>query len=107
MQIDVNRIFSSFLLLTILSILIERALSLFFEHQAISCVIRGKGLKELIALAVSWSVCYYWKIDTISSILNDESQNLGIFLTAATIAGGSKASIVLFQDVIGATKRNV
>jgi hypothetical protein len=105
MEIDNSAILSSFMLLTILSVLIERSLALFFEQKHISKVLEGKGVKELIAFGVCYFVCIQWSIDIISMILKiDSSKAIGFVLTAAAIAGGSKASIKLFQDVIGISK---
>ena len=105
MEIDNSAILSSFMLLTILSVLIERSLALFFEQKHISKILEGKGIKELVAFGVCYFVCTQWSIDMISMILKMEpGKTIGFVLTAAAIAGGSKASIKLFKDVIGISK---
>lgn len=104
MTINIELIFNSFLLITILSILVERSLALFFEQKWVAVQLAGKGLKEIIAFGVCFAVCKTWNIDVISSILSIDSKLLGIFITAAATAGGSKASIVLFKEVLGVSK---
>jgi hypothetical protein len=105
MEIDNSAILASFMLLTILSVLIERSLALFFEQKHINLFLKGKGLKEIIAFGICYLVCTQWSIDIVSMILKIETgKTIGFILTAAAIAGGSKASIKLFQDVIGAVR---
>lgn len=93
------------MLITILSLLIERSLALFFEQKHISKILEGRGIKEFIAFGLCYFVCYQWSIDVISMILKLETEKMiGYFLTASAIAGGSKASIKLFKDVVGIGK---
>jgi len=105
MQVNTSAILDSLMLVTIFAIILERSLALVFEQKRISRVLKGKGLKEIIAFFVCFAVCKLWEIDVISSIMSlPEGKTLGFILTAAAIAGGSKASIKLFQDVIGVGK---
>ena len=105
MQVNTSAILDSILLVTIFAIILERALALVFEQKRIAEILKGKGLKEVIAFSVCFAVCNLWGIDVISSIMSiPEGKTLGFVLTAAAIAGGSKASIKLFQDVIGVGK---
>ncbi|MCP4262968.1 MAG: hypothetical protein GY774_36470 [Planctomycetes bacterium] len=58
-------------------------------------------LKEFIVLVLSLAICYVWKFDAVSIIMLSESTQLaGIIVTAAVVAGGSKASIALFHDLL-------
>ncbi len=105
MQINTSAIFDSFMLLTILAVLIERSLALVFEQKYVANFLRNKALKEVIAFLVCFFVCKFWEIDVISLMTNSQgTKALGFVLTATAIAGGSKASIKLFQDVIGISK---
>lgn len=62
---------------------------------------KAKGLKELIAFIVSVAVCVFWQFDAVSIIfLRDQVSVPGFFITGAVIAGGSKASIKLFRDLM-------
>jgi len=105
MQVNTSAILDSLLLVTVFAIILERSLALVFEQKRIAEILKGKGLKEIIAFSVCFAVCRLWGIDIISSIMSlPEGRMLGFVLTAAAIAGGSKASIKLFQDVIGVGK---
>lgn len=105
MQIDTSAIFDSFMLLTILAVLIERSLALVFEQKYVEKFLKNKALKEIIAFSACFFVCKLWEIDVISLMTSSQgTKTIGFVLTAAAIAGGSKASIKLFQDVIGINK---
>lgn len=59
-------------------------------------------LKEAIVFVVSLLMCRIWQFDAISLvILSDKPHTYGYLVTAAVIAGGSKAAIKLFKDVMG------
>ena len=59
------------------------------------------GLKEPIAFVVALVVCIYWDFDLVSVVLTSETTSLlGQIITAGVIAGGSKASVKLFHDVM-------
>lgn len=58
-------------------------------------------LKEILAFIVALAVCVIWKFDAVSIVLLSERTNLvGMAVTAAVVAGGSKSSIALFHDVL-------
>lgn len=85
----------------VLSFFIERALSLLFEHRWFVRRLSNKGLKEPIAFAVSFLAVRFWEFDALSILLQrDETSLWGFALTAAIVAGGSKASIKLFHDLL-------
>lgn len=87
--------------IVVLAFLVERALSPLFESERF-LKLDPKGLKEVIAFIVSLVVCVAWKIDALSVILHGEKVRvIGEVLTAGVIAGGSKASLKLFRDVMG------
>jgi len=103
-HIDLERLFEVLIAIVVLAFFVERALSLVFGHRAyVALEERGfRGGKEVIALAVSWWVCSSWDFDALSVLLvRDENTGLGKLFTAAIIAGGSKASVKLFHDVMG------
>lgn len=57
-------------------------------------------VKEMFTFLVALAVCWHWDFDAVSIILLSASTSkVGVAVTAAVIAGGSKASIKLFQDV--------
>ena len=54
-----------------------------------------------IALAVSVAICFVWEFDAVSMIVLAERTNwFGYLVTGGVIAGGSKAAIKLFHDVL-------
>jgi hypothetical protein len=58
-------------------------------------------LKELIGFVVALLICWVWDFDALSIVLlSDKTEVLGIVLTAAIVAGGSKAAIKFFHKVL-------
>jgi len=58
-------------------------------------------LKEFIVFALSFAICWVWKFDAVSIImLSERTQLAGFAITAAVVAGGSKASIALFHNLL-------
>jgi hypothetical protein len=85
---------------------LERALALFFEHRVFVNRFDQKGLKEPIAFAVALLICWHWEFDAISTIIVHERMTLlGEAVTAGVVAGGSKASIKLFHDLMNVRSR--
>ena len=102
-RIDMERLFEVLLAIIVLAFFVERALALVFEHRLYVIRVQGKGLKEVISFLLAFLVCRYWDFDAVSVILVSESTSLlGQVVTAGIIAGGSKASIALFQDLMKA-----
>jgi len=59
-------------------------------------------LKEIIVFLTALAICRGWEFDALSIILlREKTQFAGFLLTAGVIAGGSKASIKLFHDLMG------
>lgn len=103
-HINYERLVEVLITIVIFSFFIERALSVFFESGIFINKTKGKkGVKEMISLVVSITVCWVWDFDAITIILvsNDHMTYGGIIITGAIVAGGSKASIALFRDVMG------
>lgn len=100
--VDWERAFEVFVAIVLASFLMERALSVIFENRLFIQKAKDKGLKEFIALALGIFIAVYWDFDAVSVILVKNSNSLpGKIITGAVIAGGSKASIKLFRDVMG------
>ncbi len=88
-------------MIVVLSFFVERALALLFESRFYINRAVGKSLKEVIAFGLGAFVCWYWDFDAFSVLMTKEKVTiLGAVLTGAIIAGGSKASIKLFRDVL-------
>lgn len=88
-------------LLVVLSFVVERALSPLFEAKWFI----GKPIdrfKEAIAVGLALLVGWYLDFDLLAILAHREVTGwLGLIVTAAVVAGGSKASIKLFRDVLG------
>jgi endonuclease G len=100
-HVDWERTFEALTMVVILSFVVERFLAIFFESDPFIRHVDRKGVKEAIALAASVGVCAYWKFDAVGMILLTADTTLaGYVVTGALIAGGSKASLKVFHDVL-------
>ena len=98
-----ERLFNVLVVIVIASFFIERALALIFENKWLVDRLSSRGLKEPIAFAVSYGVCRHWDFDALSVVFGRSGSQLwGYVVSAAIIAGGSKASLALFHNVLGA-----
>lgn len=85
----------------LLSIVVERFLSLFFENEWYRQRLQDRHIKEPIALGTALVLCFSFKFDAVAVLLKQDSWTvIGTLLTAGVIAGGSKGSIKLFIDVM-------
>lgn len=88
--------------IVLMAFVLERALALPFETHYFINRAQGKNLKELIAFVIAVLVCWYWDLDAISIIFPKERTTfLGIVVTGAVVAGGSKGAIKLFKNTMG------
>lgn len=92
---------------TVLALLVERALSLVFEHRLWTALERdftGTGLKEVVATGLCWSLCRTAQFDAFGIMFSRPPSTFGLLLTAGMIAGGSKGMLKLMRDVLGVAK---
>lgn len=100
-HVDWDRLFEVLIAIIVLSFFLERGLALLFENRAFVNKFQGKGIKEPIAFVLAFVICWRWDFDAVSIVILSESTTLlGKAITAGIIAGGSKASIKLFHDVM-------
>ena len=100
-HLDWERVFEALVAIIVLAFIVERALSTLFESKVFLIYFDKSGVKETIALAVCIAGCLCWHFDVISIILLSEHTSIpGEVVTGAVIAGGSKASIKLFHDIL-------
>ena len=100
-HLDWERVGEVLVTIVVLAFLLERALAVLFESRFFIKRFQSVGIKELIATVVSAAVCIIWNFDAISMIvLTGHTTRFGEIVTGAVIAGGSKASLKLFQDVM-------
>ena len=99
-------------LVVVISFIAERFLALLFEthwwlkwsHQRKTNNQGGTG-KPLIAFVFSLIICFVFQIDVMAVLMNHPHASLlGEIITAGVIAGGSKASLKLFRDVLDIKK---
>lgn len=101
-RIDWEVLFEALMTLIVLSFFVERALAILFEHRAFVQRLDQKGIKEILALIVSYAVVQGVEFDIFAIVFHlEHSSKLGYVMTAAIIAGGSKASVKLFHDILG------
>ena len=101
-HIDWERLFEVLVAIVVVSFLVERALALLFETRFFIKHAQGKSLKELLAFIAGVVICWYWDFDAFSMIfLKEQVTVVGVVITGAIVAGGSKASIKLFRDLLG------
>jgi hypothetical protein len=100
--LDWERIGEVLAAIVIMAFLLERALSVLFESNCFVKYMQGKNWKELIAVVVCVGVCLKWNFDALSMIfLQEKTTLLGMVITGAIVAGGSKGSIRLFKEAMG------
>lgn len=96
-------------LIVVLSMILERALAVVFEWGVWDVWLAKKRLRAPLAFVASYVICATLKFDILIVIGKKDPATfsilgIGTFLTAATIAGGSKGAITLFQNVLGFAK---
>jgi len=102
---DFFRILAALTKLIVLAMLLERALVLLFDYRWFREKLSNFGFKSPIAFVVSWSVCGLYQFDVLGSLFEGNKVSpMGIFITAAIVAGGSAGAITLFQGVLKFSK---
>ena len=87
--------------LIIVAVLLERGLSVLFEHRLFLRTLSGLGLEEVITLAGSVAVCRYGSFDLLAVLFRMAEPSLfGVFASAVIIVGFSKMSTKLFGEVL-------
>lgn len=101
-HLDWERVSEALLFIVVLSFLVERALAVVFESSLFLGRAWPSGTKESIAIVLAVVVCWSWQFDAVGMIiLAETTRPEGYLLTGLVVAGGSKASIKLFHDVLG------
>jgi len=101
-HLDWERLFEVMGAIVVLAFFLERGLAIIFENKLFLAKAGAMSVREPIAFVVAAFVCWYWDFDAISTILPKEKTSLwGTVITGAVVAGGSKASVKLFRDILG------
>lgn len=100
---------SGLTLIVVLSMILERALAVVYEWGPLEEFLTAKKLRAPIAFVVAYAICAEMRFDLLLELSGRDGAtfskfSVGVFVTAATIAGGSKGAITLFQDVLGFSK---
>ena len=95
--------------IVVLAMVLERALSVIFEWGVWDEFLAAHSLRAPLALGASYAMCGYMKLDILQTIVGKDNSSfqllsIGAFVTAATVAGGSKGAIALFQNVLNFSK---
>ncbi len=100
-------LFEMLALIIVLAFVVERAMAVVYESKpyvrfALNRKKAEKGdFKTLGAFIVSALVTILFQIDLVAVVLSHAHTSLvGELLTASVIAGGSKASIAIFRDIL-------
>jgi hypothetical protein len=110
--LDYELTFEVLSVIVLLSLFVERILSVFFELRPYlewegalnpEQVDNGRSsIKVLIALIFSIAICWWLDFDALSIIFHRPSMSpAGFAFTGAIIAGGSKGSLTLFTKWMG------
>lgn len=101
----VFRILYAVFQVVILAFLIERGLYFVFDYRHLREVLKKRGLKAPIVLGVAWFICWNADFDVIARVVDPGGETaVGVFITAAIVAGGSAAAMTLFHDILKFTR---
>ena len=101
-----EKLLGALTMLVILSLVLERALAVFFEWGVWRDWISERHLRAPVAFVASYWVCIWADFDVLAVMFAKSGGysgdfSFGTFATAAVVAGGSKGAILLFQGVLG------
>ena len=113
--------------LAIIAMLLERGLAVIFEFEWFVRLTtkeipdpsdstktiqtsRVPGLKSIIALLGSYTICSNYKFDVLSKVFDPMTETtnvdqLGVMLTSLIVAGGSAGAILIFQGYLNLSKQ--
>jgi hypothetical protein len=107
-----QQVLGALALIVVMAMLLERALSVPFEWGLVKDFLDRTKLRAPIAFLAAWAICWQMKFDVLAVLANDKAWawnafSIGVLMTAAVIAGGSKGAVLLFQGVLGFGKEAV
>lgn len=112
--------------LVIVSMVLERGLSVIFEHEwfvrATTKEVKDPldenkkirenripGLKASLSILASYFVCYHYNFDMLFVVLTGTSPKIfdptGVVLTSLIVSGGSAGAILIFQGYLNLSKQ--
>lgn len=85
--------------LAIVSIVLERALSVVFGWKYWKKYLDGQGLKTVVAVVVAFFVCRANGFDVFAMAFDKELSGWGLAMTVLFIAGGSKLVLSAIRQI--------
>jgi hypothetical protein len=108
-----EQVLSALAVVVVLAMFLERALSLPFEWGPLKDFLERRKLRAPLAFVVAWVICWQMKFDLLQIMAQQQPKpdatllSIGVILTAAVVAGGSKGAVLLFQGILGFGKEAV
>lgn len=107
-----QQVLGALALIVVLAMVLERALSVPFEWGLVKDFLDRTKLRAPLAFLAAWAVCWQMKFDLLAVLASNKAGtwnafSIGVLMTAAVIAGGSKGAVLLFQGVLGFGKEAV
>lgn len=101
-RIDWELLAEVLITIIVLAFFVERALSIVVENKLfVNSRLDGNGIKEVLSFVLSLAVVRLVDFDALAILFKmDAPRWPGYLVTAGIVAGGSKASIKLFQDLM-------
>jgi hypothetical protein len=103
LQLSWVGLLESLVLMLLLGLLVERALSLIFGSRAFAAKLdQIPILKDVLAALAALAICQPLDIDLFAALLENRTSSLaGILVSAVVVAGTSKLWVRLLADVLG------
>lgn len=93
-------VFASLVVVSVLAVILESALAQVFESRIYVRLFGRRKLKEWFAVAAAAGICWVYHIDAVGWFLGKkEPEEVGLAVTALTIAGGSKRVMAVWKNV--------
>lgn len=85
--------------LFIVSVILERGLSVLFQWRWWKKYCDGKGIKTVIAFALSWTICQKYGFDVFAMMFAKNASVGGYLVTAMFVSGGSKLVLSVINQI--------
>jgi len=96
---DYESLLGALVTLFIVSVVLERALTVLFHWRWWKRFCNGKGLKTVVAVAISWAVCSKYGFDVFAMMFGKEAGTGGYLVTALFVSGGSKLVLSVINQI--------
>jgi len=96
---DYESVIAALVTLAIVSIVLERALSVLFQWRWWKRYCNGIGLKTVVAFALSWAICTRYGFDVFAMMFGKQAGTGGYLVTAMFVSGGSKLVLSVISQI--------